>query len=352
MDEIGNYTNPGMEHAPGKRLGCTGIVLGIVLLGLIIAMIFFRRNKMTAEQNRQDQRQAELEEQRAIGHETSDANVRGIAIAGGILVATLVVVALVVWALFNFFATREELADAPPPPVATPQQLPPEPRLQVAPAQDWQRMLATDTAFLNSYGWIDEQAEVARIPVERSMELLAAEGLPVSADAAGEYYSERVPDLESSGGQPPEGLLDTLVPMPTGTVPLQPIGTPRPATTGTSQPAENGTAQPDATPQAVQAGARHFQYLGCVSCHRMAEGGVGPSLVGLVGSQVELESGETVTADEQYIRNSILNPQAQIVAGYDPVMPSFQNQLSAEELAQLVAYIRSLETEETTGGTQ
>lgn len=90
------------------------------------------------------------------------------------------------------------------------------------------------------------------------------------------------------------------------------------------------------------AGERLFQQLGCVTCHR-GSGGQGPSLVGLFGKPVQLKSGETVVADENYLRESILNPRAKVVAGYPPIMPTFQGQVTEEELLQLIAYIKSLE---------
>src|SRR5256886_2917427 len=85
--------------------------------------------------------------------------------------------------------------------------------------------------------------------------------------------------------------------------------------------------------------------LGCVSCHGAnAEGGRGPALIGVFGSKVVLNSGQTVTADEGYIRESILNPQLKIVTGFGPIMPSFQGQVSEEQLLQVVAYVKSLST--------
>jgi cytochrome c oxidase subunit 2 len=65
-------------------------------------------------------------------------------------------------------------------------------------------------------------------------------------------------------------------------------------------------------------------------------------LGGLFGRTVYLQSGEKVQADENYIRESILNPRAQVVAGFQPIMPTFQNQLDEGQLAQLIAYIKSL----------
>lgn len=93
------------------------------------------------------------------------------------------------------------------------------------------------------------------------------------------------------------------------------------------------------------AGRGLYESLGCVSCHgASAEGGRGPALLGLAGSNVTLNNGQTVKADETYIRESILNPQAKIVTGFGPIMPSFQGQVNEEQLLQVVAYIKSLST--------
>jgi cytochrome c oxidase subunit 2 len=62
----------------------------------------------------------------------------------------------------------------------------------------------------------------------------------------------------------------------------------------------------------------------------------------LYGATQKLNDGSTVTADENYLRESILNPNAKIVAGYAPVMPSYQGQISEDQLNQLIAYIKSL----------
>jgi cytochrome c oxidase subunit II len=96
----------------------------------------------------------------------------------------------------------------------------------------------------------------------------------------------------------------------------------------------------------AQLGERLFNERACNTCHLPSGQGRGPSLVGLLGSTVELEGGGTVKADETYVRESILNPAAKIVAGYAPQMPTFQGQLSEEQLLQLLAYIRTLGTKE------
>jgi cytochrome c oxidase subunit 2 len=87
------------------------------------------------------------------------------------------------------------------------------------------------------------------------------------------------------------------------------------------------------------AGARLYQQMGCAMCHGA---GLAPALEGIFGSSVQLANGERVLADEVYMRESILNPRAKLVAGYAPIMPTFQGQLSEEDLTQLVAYIKSL----------
>jgi cytochrome c oxidase subunit II len=94
-------------------------------------------------------------------------------------------------------------------------------------------------------------------------------------------------------------------------------------------------------PLAVR-GQKVFASLACNNCHRSDGTGRGPALDGLFGKQVELETGQTIVADENYIRESILNPKAKILAGYQPVMPTFQGLLSEEQLLQLVSYIKSL----------
>ena len=89
-------------------------------------------------------------------------------------------------------------------------------------------------------------------------------------------------------------------------------------------------------------GAKLFQDLACANCHKPDGSGRCPSLVGVFGSTVHLTGGGTVKADEAYIRESILHPQAKIVAGYGPIMPTFQGLVTEEGLLQLVEYVKSL----------
>jgi cytochrome c oxidase subunit II len=90
------------------------------------------------------------------------------------------------------------------------------------------------------------------------------------------------------------------------------------------------------------AGEKLFTDLVCISCHRDDAQARGPQLKGLFGHTVQLQGGATVVADEGYIRESIVNPQAKIVNGFVPIMPTFQGMVSEEQLLQLIAYVRSL----------
>jgi cytochrome c oxidase subunit II len=89
-----------------------------------------------------------------------------------------------------------------------------------------------------------------------------------------------------------------------------------------------------------QAGEGLFDSLGCAACHKA--GGLGPELAGVYGAERPLTSGAQVKADDQYIRESILDPGAKLVQGYQPVMPIFHGQVSEEQLLQLLAYVKGL----------
>ena len=90
-------------------------------------------------------------------------------------------------------------------------------------------------------------------------------------------------------------------------------------------------------------GQRTFQDLACHTCHMADASGRGPSLERLFGTQVKLADGRSVLADEAYLRESILNPQAKLVAGYQPLMPTFQGLVNEEALLGLIEYIKSLQ---------
>jgi len=93
----------------------------------------------------------------------------------------------------------------------------------------------------------------------------------------------------------------------------------------------------------AELGERVFQQYGCVTCHVLDQQGRVPSLRNVFGKPVQLDDGQTVLADESYIRESILNPNAKIVKGYHrDIMPVFQGQIGEESLLQLIVYIKSL----------
>ena len=91
-----------------------------------------------------------------------------------------------------------------------------------------------------------------------------------------------------------------------------------------------------------QKGEALFQQLGCVTCHHSDGKGRCPNLVGLFGTSVDLEKGATVKADAAYIRESILHPQAKIVAGYQPIMPTFQGLVTEDGVLELIEYVKSI----------
>lgn len=90
------------------------------------------------------------------------------------------------------------------------------------------------------------------------------------------------------------------------------------------------------------AGERLFGQLGCMTCHGDLPGARGPSLRGIYNHDVTLATGQVVVADDAYLRESIMAPQAKVVAGYEPIMPQYPGVISEEGLLQLIAYIRSL----------
>ncbi|MGZ3797458.1 MAG: c-type cytochrome, partial [Pseudobdellovibrionaceae bacterium] len=94
----------------------------------------------------------------------------------------------------------------------------------------------------------------------------------------------------------------------------------------------------------AEMGKKLFTDKSCIACH---EGPVpmGPRLENIMGKKVELTDGRQVVVDENYLRRSILNPQADIVKGYQAIMPSFQGQLTEQELAALISYIKTKKRE-------
>ncbi|HEV2970473.1 MAG TPA: cytochrome c oxidase subunit II [Pirellulales bacterium] len=94
-------------------------------------------------------------------------------------------------------------------------------------------------------------------------------------------------------------------------------------------------------------GRKLFLYYRCVTCHSADAQARAPVLENLYGRQVPLNDGRTVTADDTYLRESILSPDAKIVAGYQPIMPTFQGQISEDDLIKLIEFIKALGLGET-----
>src|ERR1700731_2785395 len=97
-------------------------------------------------------------------------------------------------------------------------------------------------------------------------------------------------------------------------------------------------------------GEKIFAELGCATCHRSDTQGRGPNLQGVFGKPVQLEDGRTVNADENYLRECILDPGAKRVKGFQPIMPTFQGLVSEEQVNALVAYIKSISANKPLGG--
>ncbi len=102
--------------------------------------------------------------------------------------------------------------------------------------------------------------------------------------------------------------------------------------------ASNGTNE-----SLASAGEQVFKEYGCAACHRAEDSDRGPVLLGLAGSTVHLVEGGTVVADREYLRESINDPGAKIVAGYKPIMPTYRTTLTPEQVNQLVEYLLTLE---------
>lgn len=89
-------------------------------------------------------------------------------------------------------------------------------------------------------------------------------------------------------------------------------------------------------------GEELFKTLNCTTCHNSTPSALGPSLNGIYGKSVQLADGSTVTVDDKYIRRSILKPTDQVVAGFAPLMPSYEGQVNEEQIMLIIEYIKGL----------
>jgi len=120
-----------------------------------------------------------MEENPTVHHETTDVNIRAIFVFGAGLIVSTVIISFAVWVLFKYFDAREAQRVAPEYPLAaTEQRQPPEPRLQTNPREDLQQLRAEEEQILASYGWVDRNAGVVRIPIDEAMKLTVQRGLP------------------------------------------------------------------------------------------------------------------------------------------------------------------------------
>src|SRR5580698_7195880 len=94
----------------------------------------------------------------------------------------------------------------------------------------------------------------------------------------------------------------------------------------------------------AQNGERLFATMGCNACHSGMAAARGPNLAGVYGSQLQLANGQNVQVNEAYLRDAILNPSQHITAGYTPIMPTYQGQISEDGLIDLVEYLKTLNT--------
>jgi cytochrome c oxidase subunit 2 len=92
-----------------------------------------------------------------------------------------------------------------------------------------------------------------------------------------------------------------------------------------------------------EAGAELYKTKACITCHSIdGKPGVAPSFLGLYGIKEKLADGTEVLVDENYIRESIINPQAKVTMGFQPVMPTYQGVLKDRQIDALIAYLKSL----------
>jgi cytochrome c oxidase subunit 2 len=98
----------------------------------------------------------------------------------------------------------------------------------------------------------------------------------------------------------------------------------------------------------AEAGQRLYEIRGCKQCHSIdGTSGIGPTFKGLFGAKHAMTDGSMVLADENYIRESIMEPQAKITAGFDPVMPTYKGRLKDAEITAIIEYIKALATPDT-----
>ncbi len=173
-------------------------------------------------------------------HETSDINIRAVIWFVGVLTATTLTIHLTMYGLFVVFDRIEVKNDPNVSPLAVPAgQPPPEPRLQTTPWTDLKQLRAQEFEYLHGYGWIDEKAGVARIPIDKAKALLLQRGLPVRPEAAAAAEGTHVATMgESNSGRT----------LPAGEPDHSSAPSAAPAAPPTAAPGAPSTPGPPATP--------------------------------------------------------------------------------------------------------
>jgi len=133
------------------------------------------------------------------GHETSDANIRDLIIFGVGLCCLVIAGLLISKSVFHYFVGHQGLGP-PASPFENVRMLPPEPRLQVSAPQDLEQYKVAQGETLNSYGWVDQNAGIVRIPIDRAMDILVQKGLPVRGATPAKQGMPKTSELKSSQG--------------------------------------------------------------------------------------------------------------------------------------------------------
>ncbi|MGD0498382.1 MAG: hypothetical protein ABSC23_08090 [Bryobacteraceae bacterium] len=118
------------------------------------------------------------------GHEERDVNFRAVGKLAGIMVVLCVASAAIVWGVFRYFEARENGRQAPSEGNAVQaNRLPPEPRLEQTPVADLKQIRDSEDQILGTYGWVDRQKGIVRLPIDRAIDLLAQRGLPARQES-------------------------------------------------------------------------------------------------------------------------------------------------------------------------
>jgi hypothetical protein len=136
-----------------------------------------------------------------VSHETADVDVRGILRFGGALAIVAVVIQIALYWLLLYYDRREARRDTPVTSAQSKEEPPTEPRLRVAPRADLLEMRRAEDQVLNSYGWVDREKNIARVPIERGMEIIVKRGLPMRKQAPQTTKESAGARTTAEGGQ-------------------------------------------------------------------------------------------------------------------------------------------------------